>query len=108
MAIASTSVAIPAGGSSASPIAVTVPLNFVVPAGDYRLVKVSGPTFRYQSGNFPLPLGSSGTILTSSDGITWTLRTSRTSKGLERITYGNGIFLTAGSSGTRFCIGGNF
>jgi hypothetical protein len=68
VAIASTSVAIPAGGSSASPIAVTVPLNFVVPAGDYRLVKVSGPTFRYQSGNFPLPLGSSGTIASGATG----------------------------------------
>jgi len=67
-AIASTSVAIPAGGSSASPIAVTVPLNFVVPAGDYRLVKVSGPTFRYQSGNFPLPLGNSGTIVSGATG----------------------------------------
>ena len=45
--------------------------------------------------------GSSGTILTSSDGVTWTLRDSGTSNELRgRITYGNGLFVTVGWEGT--------
>ena len=34
-------------------------------------------------------VGSSGTILTSTDGTTWTSRTSDTSENLNRIAYGN-------------------
>ena len=45
-------------------------------------------------------VGSSGTILTSSDGNSWTERTSGTSMYLEDITYGNGTFVTVGSSRT--------
>ena len=45
-------------------------------------------------------VGSSGTILTSTDGTTWTERTSGTSMYLEDITYGNGTFVTVGSSRT--------
>ena len=45
-------------------------------------------------------VGQSGTILTSSDGISWTERTSGTSMYLEDITYGNGTFVTVGSSRT--------
>jgi photosystem II stability/assembly factor-like uncharacterized protein len=32
-------------------------------------------------------VGNSGTILTSSDGVTWTSRTSGTSESLYNITY---------------------
>ena len=45
-------------------------------------------------------VGSSGTILTSSDGTTLTERTSGTSSYLENVTYGNGLFVTVGESGT--------
>jgi hypothetical protein len=45
-------------------------------------------------------VGNSGTIYTSSDGTTWTSRTSNTSKDLENVTYGNSTFVTVGSSGT--------
>ena len=45
-------------------------------------------------------VGQSGTIFTSSDGISWTKRrTSGTSEDLRGITYGNGLFVTVGSSG---------
>ncbi|NLN25940.1 MAG: fibronectin type III domain-containing protein, partial [Bacteroidetes bacterium] len=61
--VATASATIPGGGSAASPIPVTVPLNFNVPPGDYRLVKaVSGPTFIYNSGTFPHPISNFGTI----------------------------------------------
>jgi len=45
-------------------------------------------------------VGHSGTILTSSDGTTWTERTSGTQKNLIVVTYGNGLFVTVGYSGT--------
>ena len=44
-------------------------------------------------------VGKSGTILTSSDGTSWTKRTSGTSWGLSGVTYGNGLFVTVGVSG---------
>ena len=45
-------------------------------------------------------VGSSGTILTSSDGTSWTSRTSGTSSGLNGVTYGKSTFVAVGSSGT--------
>jgi len=45
-------------------------------------------------------VGDSGTILTSSDGTTWTSRTSGTGNKLLGVTYGNGTFVTVGSNGT--------
>ena len=47
------------------------------------------------SGCVFVAVGGSGTILTSSDGISWTSRTSGTSKDLKGISYGNNIFLAA-------------
>ena len=41
-------------------------------------------------------VGQSGTILTSSDGTSWTERTSGTSNNLYGVTYGNGLFVTVG------------
>ena len=45
-------------------------------------------------------VGDSGTILTSSDGTTWTSMTSGTSKLLNDVTHGNSIFVTVGYGGT--------
>ena len=47
-------------------------------------------------------MGEFGTILTSSDGITWTYRTSGKTKDLHSITYGN-TFLGGG----RLVLGGD-
>ena len=45
-------------------------------------------------------VGHSGTILTSSDGTSWTERTSGTSMSLRGVTYGNGLFVTVDDRGT--------
>ena len=42
---------------------------------------------------------TSGEILTSSDGTTWTLRTSGITRTLNDITYGNSIFVAVGGEG---------
>ena len=41
-------------------------------------------------------VGNSGTILTSSDGTTWTSRTSGTTNALYDVTYENGTFVAVG------------
>jgi len=45
-------------------------------------------------------VGDNGIILTSSDGISWTKRTSGTTKNLYGVTYGNSTFVTVGDNGT--------
>ncbi len=45
-------------------------------------------------------VGDVGTILTSSDGISWTERTSGTTNNLYGVTYGGGLVLTVGDNGT--------
>ncbi|RZJ64975.1 MAG: T9SS type A sorting domain-containing protein [Flavobacterium sp.] len=59
-------VATPAGGTAANPIALTVPLNFTVPAGNgYRLVSPSSPSMirDFSSENtYPYPIGNVGSI----------------------------------------------
>ena len=45
-------------------------------------------------------VGYSGTILTSSGGITWTERTSGISNYLYEVTYGNSTFVSVGRNGT--------
>jgi hypothetical protein len=45
-------------------------------------------------------VGSSGTILTSDNGTTWTSRTSGTTKGLRDVIYANSKFVSVGASGT--------
>ena len=44
-------------------------------------------------------VGKSGTILTSSDGTSWTKKSSPTFKTLWGVTYGNGLFVMVGSLG---------
>lgn len=59
-----TQVATPAGGSTASPLLFTVPLNFEVQPGNYRLMCQSGPAMiRETSGiTYPYDLGGFGEI----------------------------------------------
>ena len=45
-------------------------------------------------------VGGSGTILTSSDGISWTSRTSGISNSFYGVTYANSTFVAVGDSGT--------
>ena len=47
-------------------------------------------------------VGDNGIMLTSSDGISWTERTSGTTKNLYGVTYGNNTFVTVGDNGTIF------
>ena len=47
-----------------------------------------------------MTVGNGGTILTSSDGTSWTERTSGKTNYLYGVTYGNGLFVKVGDSGT--------
>jgi len=60
------------------------------------ILLLSSPLF----GQSFVSVGNSGTILTSSDGISWTKRTSGKGEYLKGVTYGNGLFVTDGNSGT--------
>ncbi|NQU40867.1 MAG: immunoglobulin domain-containing protein, partial [Lentisphaerae bacterium] len=46
--------------------------------------------------------GGSGKILTSPDGVTWTIQSSGTSYSLNGVTYGNGQYVTVGGYGKIF------
>ena len=52
------------------------------------------------SGCMFVAVGGSGNILTSTDGILWTSRTSGTSNLLNGVTSANNIFVAVGESGT--------
>src|SRR5690554_5401550 len=65
--VASTTITLPPGGSAAAAIPVTVPLNFDITPGNYRLVKESGAGMLYNAATtgapgFPYLLGDVGTI----------------------------------------------
>jgi hypothetical protein len=45
-------------------------------------------------------MSSASTILTSTDGVNWTRRTSGTDNRLLGVTYGNGLFVAVGKDGT--------
>ncbi|SHJ06307.1 Por secretion system C-terminal sorting domain-containing protein [Mesonia phycicola] len=64
--IASTTFAVPGGGSNSAPVAATVPLNFNIPtAGEYRLLKTSGSVslmYEYNTPSYPYNLGDSELI----------------------------------------------
>ncbi|KOX88937.1 hypothetical protein BVI061214_02360 [Thermus aquaticus] len=53
----------------------------------------------YGKGLF-VAVGAKGTILTSRDGVSWTLRNSGTSRDLFGVAYGNGRFVVVGEDGT--------
>ena len=59
---------------------------------------------KYKNGKWIVKLfvsvGEDGIIFTSSDGNSWTERTSGTSEDLYEVTYGNGLFVVVGEDGT--------
>ena len=65
--------------------------------------KTSGTTNQLNAvtygGGLFVAVGSSGTILTSSDGITWNTQSSGTQNELDGIIYASGQFLAVGSNG---------
>ena len=91
--------------------------NIALPVGIYTkgLVKQSDPLIKfneyskigrddilsvtYGNGMF-VAVGKSGSIVTSTDGITWTKQTSPVSSTLIAVTYGNGMFVAVGESGS--------
>ena len=54
-----------------------------------------------------MTVGNSGKILTSTEGISWTLTTSETSTNMTGITYGNNIYVATGTSGIFTSLDGN-
>lgn len=44
-------------------------------------------------------IGTYGTVASSTDGITWTNRTSNTGNDINKVIYANGLFVTCGSGG---------
>ena len=52
------------------------------------------------NGSLYVVVGSSGNILTSSDGATWTNTISGTNQSLLGIAYGGGLFVAVGANGT--------
>jgi len=60
------------------------------------ILLLSSPIF----GQSFVSVGNRGNIITSSDGISWTKRTSGTPKELYGVTSGNGLFVTVGFFGT--------
>jgi hypothetical protein len=61
---------------------------------------------KYKNGKWIVKLfvsvGEDGIIFTSSDGNSWTERTSGTSEDLYEVTYGNGLFVVVGEDGIIF------
>jgi hypothetical protein len=53
----------------------------------------------YGNGLF-VAVGWDGAILTSTNGVTWTQRTSPTRDSLYGVTYGNSVFVAVGYRGT--------
>lgn len=53
----------------------------------------------YENGLY-VAVGYSGTILTSTDGITWTQQASNTTQNLYGVAYGNGLYVAVGNVGT--------
>jgi hypothetical protein len=75
------------------------PTNGYDPA--YRASGTSAPLRGVAYGNSTfVAVGDGGTIITSPDGINWTVRTSGTTNILNAIAFGAGVFATAGGGGT--------
>jgi photosystem II stability/assembly factor-like uncharacterized protein len=72
------------------------------PAGETWTVGATHPTLEditFGNNQF-VAVGDRGTILTSTDGATWTPRTSGTTEWLRDITFGNNQFVAVGFNDT--------
>jgi len=74
-------------------------LDFWPPSTPQTQNSLYGVTFSADQGLF-VAVGEVGTILTSPDGVNWSVRSSGTVNWLGGITYGNGKFVTVGAYGT--------
>jgi hypothetical protein len=85
-------------GTTASWGTVSVPIkwtNRLSPASTYRFNEIA-----YNGSNLYVAVGNNGTLYSSSDGITWTSRTSGFgTTAIFTVAYGNGLFVAAGNSG---------
>ena len=54
----------------------------------------------FKSSGMYVVVGQSGTILTSTDGTTWSSQTSGTTQNLNGVSYGNNFIVTEGYNGT--------
>ena len=68
-------------------------------SSDYNVPGFTNGLFVVTVGENFVTVGDNGIILTSSDGISWTKRTSGTTKNLYGVTYGNSTFVTVGDNG---------
>lgn len=73
--VATTSLVLPAGGSTSAPLQHTITLDFEVPQGNgYRLVAHSGPAmireFSSEHPGFPYPIGTAGAVTAGSINVT--------------------------------------
>ena len=85
-------------------IACLIPFSLVAGPLDTWNARISGTTntlfaVSYANGNF-VAVGSSGTILSSTDGVAWTPRSSGTTNFLAGVAYGNGTWVASGGGGT--------
>jgi hypothetical protein len=84
-------------GTAESWATVTVPLTWT-----QRLIHGDGSinTIAYNGSNLYVAAGSSGSLYSSPDGVTWTSRTSGfSSDSILKVAYGNGLWVAVGDSG---------
>lgn len=77
-----------------SPDGVTWTLRYTVPGGTSILNKV-----RFVNNTF-VAVGANGTCVTSTNGTSWTARTTGTSNALNGVTFGNSLYVLVGATGT--------
>jgi hypothetical protein len=53
----------------------------------------------FGNGRF-VAVGDFGTVLTSTDGLSWSVQDPLGGPGLRKVTYGNGLFVSVGDAGT--------
>jgi hypothetical protein len=90
-------VAVGAGGASVYGINSTNGVVWAV-GRDYNTSNPALRSLTQVAGTF-FAVGDAGTILSGTDGITWTTRTSGTTSNLNGVTYG-GIYVAVGDGGT--------
>src|ERR1051326_515565 len=87
--------------SSSTPPTEGLPIPINSGAGYFRDTGTTSDLLGVAYGNATfVAVGTAGTIITSSDGITWTSRTSGTTNTLYAVTFADSVFAAAGDGGT--------